>query len=470
MRVFQGIDSIPQLFDLAHRQVVALLTGRDLAQLHQVPSGQVSSLGWLEPTICTDIFEHCRTLAARERAHRYRLRKAQRRRILEILGEASLEDGRRMFVLASAIDQSFSGFAHDYEDPLGLPALHGCAPTPARFLDDIANPPPMIGQMTPVALCRRWFRNFWAAGEPGELLCFGHFPSCERCALPEPTRLALQGAIDDESLRLALVTWRRHLPTDLQLATSPGRFAVPGLLTTASPTLISRLLEHLARERIHLALLPELALSEAELGDLKGQLRARHRRLPALLIAGLVHRPSNDGNSHVNEALVLDADGKELFRHEKLEPITHKDLGREDILPRQSERYHYLDTPVGRLVVNVCRDFRSDVPMVLNRALGATLLAVPAYSQALDFVMEEARVLGARQCAITVAANPANEELTDAAVAYAPIRGMECCSKSVSQAGLMTPAGNEELAVLTITVGRRSRADAYLAASNLARL
>ena len=63
--------------------------------------------------------------------------------------------------------------------------------------------------------------------------------------------------------------------------------------------------------------------------------------------------------------------------------------------------------------------------MVMNRALGVSVLLVPAYSKRLDFVLEEARVLGARQLAIVVAATRARQGVRDAVALYVPIRGTE---------------------------------------------
>jgi hypothetical protein len=78
---------------------------------------------------------------------------------------------------------------------------------------------------------------------------------------------------------------------------------------------------------------------------------------------------------------------------------------------------------VGRIVLNICRDLRSDVPILLNRLLGVSVVLVPAYSKRLDFAMEEARILGARQRAMVVAVNPPSAALDDGAILYAPVRG-----------------------------------------------
>jgi hypothetical protein len=161
-----------------------------------------------------------------------------------------------------------------------------------------------------------------------------------------------------------------------------------------------------------------------------------------LTAAGLTHRPVAAGTSHLNEAIVLNARGEELMRHEKLEPFSTRSLELEDILPRQSEGYAFLDTPIGRVVLNICRDFRSDIPILMNRVLGASLLLVPAYSKRLDFAMEEARILGARQLAMVFTLNPlCDDGLTDAAAAYVPIRGKN--GESLRRQADLLPLGGD---------------------------
>lgn len=225
---------------------------------------------------------------------------------------------------------------------------------------------------------------------------------------------------------MALVTWRRHGgPSELRMRNAPpGCFAVDGLARAARSGLLNDVVDRLAEHQVHVALFPELALDSDEHEHMCARLRAQARRFPALVVAGLTHRLSADGTSHVNEAVVLNARGEELLRHEKLEPFSTHTGELEDILPRQSTDYAFLDTPIGRLVLNICRDFRSDVPILLNRLLGTSLLLVPAYSNRLDFALDEARILGARQLAMVFATNPmVDSGLTDATAAYVPLRG-----------------------------------------------
>jgi predicted amidohydrolase len=175
--------------------------------------------------------------------------------------------------------------------------------------------------------------------------------------------------------------------------------------------------------KAHFALLPEIALDAQELEELAMYLRSNRARFPCLVAAGLIHRPDGTGH-HLNEAVLLSSAGDEILRSRKTEPFHNQTTGEfEDIVGAATAPYQYVDTPVGRLVVSICRDLRSDVQMVLNRAICASLVFVPAYSKRLDFVIEEARVLGQRQSAIVVAVNPSGGGLRDAFAAYAPVRG-----------------------------------------------
>jgi hypothetical protein len=96
---------------------------------------------------------------------------------------------------------------------------------------------------------------------------------------------------------------------------------------------------------------------------------------------------------------------------------------------------------------------RSDVAAILNRALDATILVVPAYSKRLDFVAGEGPILGQRQRAVTVSVNPATvgANLRDAAYLYCPIGGAQyAAGKTVTQAEIGTTG---DLTVHTFGLG-----------------
>lgn len=453
---WNGCATIPALFGLAFRRAAFHLAGADLADLEAAKQRDVHALGWPDaPGQLDRVSRILEILAQRPPGERYRLASTERDALLAALGEGALSDGRRMFLLALAVDRAFVAFGEDGE----VADSHGLVcPKPATLFEHIENAPPPIGQMTPFAVCRRWFARFWYQGDTSVADAFGQSPTTRRRDLPARTRQALQRACDQSEIRIALVTWRRHEPADLDLERpGPGRFAVRGLTVAPRPGLAAELVALLAERSVHVALLPEIALGATDLHDLSTALRTRAGRFPALVAAGLAHRPAPGGASYVNEAVLLDAGGRELLRHEKLEPFTHQGVGIEDILPRQSATYEFLDTPIGRVVLNICRDVRSDVPLLLNRMLGATMILVPAYSRRLDFALEEARILGARQGATIAAVNPLAASLEDGLFVYAPIKGSVHSTGSkphvgVAQAELaaLVDDGDASLAVVVV--------------------
>jgi hypothetical protein len=255
---------------------------------------------------------------------------------------------------------------------------------------------------------------------------FGSLPQLEPVAAPERTQTALQEAVDLGRLRFGFIRWPLHREPEMNIERRDGCFAVTGYQGVDRNTLSAAVRSAIERQ-VHVLVGPELALSESDLGLVTALMRHEGSRYPVLSVWGMTHRPRETG--FLNEAVLLDSRGSVFARHEKLEAFTHPKLGLEDIVPRQSKTYSFIDTPIGRLVLNVCRDFRSDVPMLLNRALGATLIVVPAYSRELSFVEEEARILGARQAALTASTNAAAPSLVDGAYLYAPIRGRDASGR-----------------------------------------
>ena len=451
---FNGIATVPALLAFAVLRGAPLLHADDVAILNATAPGDSRSLGWASSSTLSDLERTIDAWADRGVRERYRLGRVERAQLTACLGPALWTDGRALVLLAAHLGRSFVAFSDDYTNPdvARVADDAGVVPAPLAFLAEAANAPPMLGQMTPIAAVRRWCGAFWYAGLRRAFRAFGPIPEPRRAVLPSLVRETLARAVQDQALRIATVTWRRHGPQDLALASHarPRTFAVTGLTTPVQSGSFGRLVAVLAEQCVHLAVLPELMLDDDEVAALRDALAKAARRFPGLVIAGRAHRSASTGGRFVNTAVALDAAGNLLFEHEKLEPFTHPTLGPEDIVPRESGVYHFADTPIGRLAMNICRDIRSDVPMLLNRALGVSLLAVPAYSKELSFAAEEARVLGARQGAIVVAVNPLNsgeQGLEDAAHVYAPIRGRAASEGAVStaEASAHVPADRDAL-------------------------
>lgn len=409
-------SSIPSLFGELLADAARRLSAEDLALLRREQlAREPRALQWIDPVRFDDLREFLSTLHHRDRKSRYRWRRPQRARLSEIIDRA---DPRHSFVVAATIDEVFDTFVLDARSlPAGL--LGKVVPRCESFFSDIDNAPPGIGQMTPLAVVRSWMQRFWLIGSVASLRVFGTPPSPERVDAPARVSLALQRAREKDELCVLLVGGPRFEDVKVR-DSSEGLFVVERSWPARSREQLERWYKAIVDAKPHICVFPEAAFDDEELETWK-QIAADHAgSFPVLSVIGLIHRAS--GNAYTNEAVVLDSVGGELMRHEKLEPFSLPDGRMEHIVPRTSTLYRYLDTPVGRVVVNICRDVRSDLPMLLNRLLGVDWLLVPTFSHKLDFVAEEARVLGARQRTFTAAVNPWASS-GQAARAYVPIRG-----------------------------------------------
>lgn len=415
-----GAATIADLFATMFRLACYGLDGADVATLLRTTPGDVGSLGWASPALRSTLFAHVDALALRDPVDRLRLRKPERDRLIDALGgPVALGSARSAFLVAYAIDERYASISPRTTNGGSKAAIEA----PPAFLGETTNAPPPLGQMTPQAACRRWMHAFWYVGDTRKLDVFGPLPTLRPRKLPSRAHEALLGALNDGELRVAIASWKRHTPGDLAyLPAAPGCFAVGGLTTEPALEDVEAVLGAARASNPHLVVFPELAFSEIGFERLLATLKAKRKRFPALLVVGRAHRRRASGVFE-NVGVVLDAGGGVVLEHEKMEPFSRPDGALEDIIPRNSDDYEYVDTPVGRLVVNICRDLRSDVPMLMNRTLGATLLMVPAYSRHLDFILEEARVLGARQHAVVASANASASSCEDCAAFYVAIRG-----------------------------------------------
>lgn len=444
----QGADTVFDAFSHLFFAAAEALTSQQVATLEaQLLTRSPPATGWVSTAWWGPLLDHCSTLAKRSFNKRYQLREPERAELMRLAGAGALADPTKVLFLALAIDGGFSAFAADYVRLTPQPTK--VVPIPPAWFRDTTTTPPPLGQMTPVAVCRRWLVNFWFVGRLDGLKAFGELPRVFGLGLPERTVNALGAADDAGRLRVGFLQWPSFGPADLQVQTSAGSFAVTGYGPAAKISDLLAAVDRARDEMVDVLVGPELALSPNDLGALQSHLKSSAARYPIVSAWGCTHRARAAGG-HANEAVLLDSLGRLLMRHEKLEAFTHPQLGVEDIVPRESRLYHFADSPIGRIVLNVCRDVRSDVPMLLNRTLGVSFVVVPAYSTSLSFALEEARILGARQLAVTAAANAGSNQLEDRAFLCAPIKGMRKCSV------LWTTRGTPAVSLMVADLSRKS--------------
>jgi predicted amidohydrolase len=152
----------------------------------------------------------------------------------------------------------------------------------------------------------------------------------------------------------------------------------PGLVE-----IVERAMETASQKKATILVFPELSFTPYMLERAQQILAANGvGGYPILTVAGLCHAPlSAEGDIHVNEAVLLGPDGRELHRHRKLTCFTVAEG--EDVC---SERTHIgdtlriIETAVGNLALLICLDFFAEHCERRVRASHANLLVVPSLS------------------------------------------------------------------------------------------
>lgn len=158
----------------------------------------------------------------------------------------------------------------------------------------------------------------------------------------------------------------------------------------------ARLIAEAAEQGAQLALLPECfaafgnrALQEIATAEYDGSgpirrfLAEQARQHGIWLVAGSIPLPAVAGGKAMACCLVLDAQGNEVARYDKLH-LFDVEVADNQRSYRESKDYGYgeqvvcIDTPVGRLGLSICYDVRfAELYQALRRA-GAELIVVPS--------------------------------------------------------------------------------------------
>lgn len=268
------------------------MKGLDAASLRRLDAPEVNrspaALGWVEEPIWNQVLDLLHLMSARPLKHRYRFKPPQLRQLQELLGEDFTLDPKRLFIVGIAIDRALACFR---EDHWRLPWLRAqVLPAQVAMLSDVSNPPPAIGQMTPLAIARRWLQHLWYVGRIDTFRALGDLPIPTPVKLPARVALALEASAQRQRCRIGLAQWPHHRDEGLVIDRGSGTFAVRGYRDPQEPALVE-LVAAARAAQLDVLLLPEIALDETRLGELQQALKQARARFPILVAAGLVHAP-----------------------------------------------------------------------------------------------------------------------------------------------------------------------------------
>ena len=173
-----------------------------------------------------------------------------------------------------------------------------------------------------------------------------------------------------------------------------------------------RALEAARQNEVTILVLPELAFTPAMLVQTQrwlsgGGLDAS----PVLTLVGLCHAPLNDMDAkeadlHINEAVLLGPDGRELLRHRKL--TRYSEGQAEEACSERTkigDTLQVLETPIGNLAILICLDLHAEHSETRVEASHANLLLSPSLSSSVSAHENAAQSLLASQLAGTFVCN-----------------------------------------------------------------
>lgn len=112
-------------------------------------------------------------------------------------------------------------------------------------------------------------------------------------------------------------------------------------------------LEHARKEHVNIVVFPELTIS-LELRQMIAEWLAGNSHPFLMVVPGSFHEPIEADRS-VNRTVLLDGKGQEVLVHDKIIPFGTDKIGHEQI--RTGETIKILMTPIGSLILAICRDF-----------------------------------------------------------------------------------------------------------------
>lgn len=154
-----------------------------------------------------------------------------------------------------------------------------------------------------------------------------------------------------------------------------------------------------------LLILPELCCSPVALAHLQAELAENPS--PLITVVGMFHSPAAQKALMVNEAVVLDDRGNELFRHQKTASFGTADGSGHALGEQLAQGAHLtvMATPVGNMTVAICAELFAGVSKPALLASHASLVTSPSFSPSTGPHAAAAAELDAAMCATTLCTN-----------------------------------------------------------------
>ncbi len=150
---------------------------------------------------------------------------------------------------------------------------------------------------------------------------------------------------------------------------------------------IQRILNISYQENISIVLLPELFVYDSSRKIIKNWLKKMNEgQKIVMVVAGSCHKFNEDNNECINESIIYDCYGNEIYSQNKFFQFFEPDDSKREYLSYQNSKFICIESAIGRFSISICLDFISESYLNFNKKFSVNINFVPALSSSLfDF-------------------------------------------------------------------------------------
>lgn len=132
-------------------------------------------------------------------------------------------------------------------------------------------------------------------------------------------------------------------------------------------------------EDIDFLIFPEMLLTKDMIDSIRGKEKAIS---PQIIVNGSIWK------DYVNQSIITDGNGEEIFRYCKKEPFMLQKGNmeyKEYLDQRKNKEYSIMEIEgIGRIGIGICKDLISEEVKLFHKYIGTNILIIPAYSKSMD--------------------------------------------------------------------------------------